>query len=116
MRIYIAGPYCPRTTDIHEAAREAQHNVDVAIEIANELFTLGHYPHVPHLTHYIHTHYSSQPREKSLWYKYDDTYLEHWAEALYYIGPSPGADHELYLALKLGLKIYHSLEEVRDAE
>lgn len=116
MRIFISGPYCPRDCDLHEAARLAQYNVDQAIGIANILLDKGHYPFVPHMTHYIHTHHTSTKPRGDLWYKLDDTFLYYWAEALYYIAPSPGADHELDLAKNLGLKIYYSLEEVPDAK
>lgn len=112
MRIYIAGPYCPKDCSLHDASRQALRNVDRAIEVFNQLAELGHDPFVPHLSHYLHTHYSCNITEKDFWYKYDDTFLEHWAEALYYISPSLGADHELALAEKLGLRIFRNLSEV----
>jgi len=46
------------------------------------------------------------------WYEHDNTFINHWAEALYYLAPSKGADAELKLAKKLGLKIFYKLDEV----
>jgi hypothetical protein len=112
MRIYIAGPYCPQNCSLHEAAKVAQANVDKAIEIANQLIEQGHFIFVPHLSHYIHTHYSCKRDYGEWWYEEDNTFLVHWAEAIFFIDSSKGADMELELAKKLGLKIFHSLNEV----
>jgi len=112
MRIYIAGPYCPKNCSLHDAARIAQVNVDKAIEVANKLIEKGHFVFVPHLSHFIHIHYSCKRDYGKWWYEEDNTFLTHWAEAIFFIGSSRGADAELELATKLGLKIFHILEEV----
>lgn len=113
MRIYVAGPYCPKDCSLHDAARIAQHNVNTAIEIANALTERGHLIFIPHLSHYSHIHYSCKEDYGSGYYmKFDFSILERWAEALYYISSSPGADKELEFAKKLGLKIYYGLEDV----
>ena len=119
MRIYIAGPYCPQNCSLHNAARVAQHNTDKAIEIANALIEKGHYVFVPHLSHYVHIHYSCKRDYAEWWYKEDLTFLKYWAEALFYISSSKGADMELgvaqeLVAQKLGLKIFYNLTEVPD--
>jgi len=44
---------------------------------------------------------------------YDDVWLQQ-CEALFYIGPSKGADIELARAKELGLQIFHELKEVPD--
>lgn len=111
-RIFIAGPYAPKDCTLHSAAQLAQRNVDRAIEVGNKLIEKGHFIFIPHLSHYIHTHYSCIRDYASWWYKEDNTFLEHWATALFFLGPSPGADKELALAKKLGLKIYNSIDEV----
>jgi hypothetical protein len=112
MRIYIAGRYCPKNCSLHDASRIAQHNVDKAIEVANRLIEKGHYVFVPHLTHYIHTHYSCERDYGEWWYEEDNTFLVYWAQALFYLGPSFGANLELELARKLGLKIFYVLKDV----
>lgn len=117
LRIYIAGPYCPHNVSLHDAARVTQHNVDKAIEIANALIKKGHYPFVPHLSHYIHIHYSSTGDFQEEWYyKYDISFLKHWANAFFYLFPSPGADKELKIAKELGLKIFYNLMEVPECD
>lgn len=113
MRIYIAGPYCPMNCTLHDAARVAQHNTNKAIEIANALIEKGHYIFVPHLSHYIHTHYScKRDYTGEYWYREGLSFIEHWANALFYIASSKGADMELLLAKSLGLKIFFKLEDV----
>ena len=113
LRIYIAGPYCPKDCSLHEAPVVAQRNVDKAIEVAMELFGKGHYAFVPHLSHYLNIHHSRKKEfTADFYYKYDITFLEHWAEALFFISESPGANHELHVAIKLGLIIYDNLEVV----
>lgn len=42
LRIYIAAPYMPRGSDVHDAARIAQQNVDRVIEAANYIHDIGH--------------------------------------------------------------------------
>ena len=112
LRIYIAGPYCAYESTLHDAARITQHNTDKAIEIGNALIEKGHFIFVPHISHYIHTHYSCKSDYGKWWYEEDNTFLEHWANALYYISSSYGADLELALAKKKGFKIFYSIDEV----
>lgn len=116
LKIYIAGPYQAHNCSLHDATRITQKNVDRVIEIANILIEKGHYPFVPHLSHYIHIHESCRRDYYEWWYDYDNTFLYDWAEALLYVAPSKGADAELQLAKELGLKIFHSVDEVPDAK
>lgn len=113
-RIYIAGPYAPRDCSLHAASQMAQRNVDAAIKAANQCIDYGHFVFVPHLSHYIHIHPSTLRDYGSWWYEEDNTFLDHWATSLLYLGPSPGADAELERAKALGLTIYHSTTEVPD--
>lgn len=112
LRIYVAGPYCPRNCELHDAARVAQKNTDIAITVGNALIEKGHYIFVPHLSHYLQTHVSAKKDYGFWWYEEDNTFLEHWATALFYISSSYGADSELTLAKKLGLKIFYDLKKV----
>ena len=112
MRIYVAGPYTPKNCDLHDASRIAMKNVDKAIEVGNALIEKGHFPFIPHLSHYVHVHHSSK-KDYGIWYyRYDESFLKYWAEALFYISSSKGADDELKLAKDLGLKIFYCLEDV----
>jgi len=117
LRIYVAGPYCPRNCSLHDAPRIAKRNVDRAIEVANALIEKGHYVFVPHLSHYIHIHYSCRRDYGEWWYEEDNTFLKYWANAVFIVAveDSVGVRAELELARKLGLKIFHSLDEVPDA-
>lgn len=112
LRIYIAGPYTPHNCNLHDASRIAQRNVDNAITVGNALIDKGHYVFIPHLSHYIHIHESCNSNRGLWYYEHDNTFLERWANAFFYISPSSGADVELELAKKLGYKIFFSLDEV----
>jgi hypothetical protein len=115
LRIYVAGPYTPSNCDLHDAARVANANVNKAITIANAIFKKGHYAFVPHLSHYTHIHESNHCKApKEFWYEYDNTFLEKWANAFFYIGASNGANMERALAQKLGYPVFLSLDDVPD--
>jgi hypothetical protein len=72
----------------------------------------GHQPFCPHLSHYCHIHYSCKRDYTSWWYDFDITFLDLWAEALFYIAPSAGADMEKARAEGRGLQIFTSLDQV----
>lgn len=116
MKIYVAGPYCPREGSLHDASRIAQYNVDTAIEVGNALIEKGHFVFIPHLSHYIHTHSSCKRDYAAWWYEEDLTFLRSWADALFYIAASVGTDMELEEARKLKLKIFFDLGEVPQGE
>lgn len=106
MKVYIAGPY---SSSVFAGKEE---NVARAIRIAISLYKKGHNPFVPHLTHYIDLAQLSE--EKLEWEDYMRTDIA-WlksADALFFIGHSRGADIELEVAKKQGLKIFYSLDEV----
>jgi len=110
LRIYVAGPYRPKTEDVHEAVRLAAHNTNKAISVGLELMKRGHIVYIPHLSHFIHTHPECD-REYG-WYAFDNSFINYWAEALYYISASYGADNERKLAERLKLKIFTSMDQV----
>jgi hypothetical protein len=112
LRIYIAGPYTPRNCTLHEAAKIAQSNVDKAIKIGNACMAKGHYVFVPHLSHYQHIDRSSKITDERWWYELDNTFLDHWATALFYMSSSYGTDLELKRAKELKLKIYYKIEDI----
>ena len=110
LRIYVAGPYSPKDCDLHSAIAVGYRNTERAIEAGIVILKKGHIPFVPHLSHYIHIN-KNCPLDIP-WYEVDNSFLEHWAEALYYLAPSKGANAELVIAKKLGLKIFYSLEGI----
>ena len=105
MRIYIAGPYS------NPDENKKQENVARAERIAVALARAGHQFFCPHL----HTK-DWELKYPDIPYKYyielDLGLIETWAEALFYIGSSPGADVELAKAKELGLLVFRSLEEL----
>ena len=112
LKIYVAGPYTPKDCSLHDASRIAQKNVDIAVKIGNALMAKGHFVFVPHLTHYLHIHGSCQVKDSDFWYDLDNTFLDDWADALFYISPSWGADQEKALAEKKGLEVFKRLDWV----
>lgn len=108
-RIYIAGQYSPKKGEnLHNASRITTQNVSKAITAANRLIEQGHFVCVPVLSHYIHIHDSCKKNHGSWWYEQNNTFLEHWATAIYMLNnwvDSKGAKNELKLAQDLGLKI-----------
>ena len=100
MRFYVAGPYS--TGDVAV-------NVRSALVAADALVELGHVPYVPHLTHFWHL---VSPKPYEWWLAYDLAWLPFCDALLRLDGPSSGADGELTRAKELGLRVYHSLEEV----
>lgn len=114
MIIYIAGRYNAPTDG--GRLRNTNRAIDEGIKVINK----GHYAHIPHLTHYIEKQMDfngEPPRENSYWYDFDNKILPK-CDALYMInkaGESVGADMEVALAKKLGLKIYYSVEDIPNA-
>ena len=88
-------------------------NVERAMKIGYQLLRRGHSPYIPQLTHYWHLFIQSQainvPRDR--WMELDLAWLR-VSEAMFFLGPSPGANVELNHARLLGLTIYLSLEEI----
>ena len=112
LKIFVAGPYSPIRGSLHDAARTANHNTLRAIQAGISLMQKGHYPFIPHLTHFIHIQ-SDRAFSKAVYRKYDIIWLKH-CDALYFIGPSEGANRELRFAQKHKLRIFRSLWEVPD--
>ena len=110
LKIYIAGPYTAPTDE------QLEKNVNSAIDAAFAILDKGHFPYIPHLTHFV----DKRASEKGIKLTWDD-YIRWdtvWAElcdALLYLGSSKGADLELELAVRLGKKIYRSLNEIPSA-
>lgn len=102
LKVYVCGPLSA------DNQRETDANVAIARRVSLELMERGHFPFCPHLAVY----YNSD-RTYEQWMAYDDVWLQQ-CEALFYIGPSKGADIELARAKELGLQIFHELKEVPD--
>lgn len=91
--VYIAGPYSQGDVAV---------NVRKAIKVGMQFNDLGDYAIIPHLSHFLHL---LDPREYNYWLKLDRIILPK-CDTIYRIpGPSKGADKEMELAKKWGLKI-----------
>jgi hypothetical protein len=110
LRIYVAGPYSPHVHEHNLCIGEVERNVREAIFIGNELMARGHYVFIPHLTHYLAN--APNGHQDYNWYESDNTFIDNWANALYYISPSTGADAELNRAIDKGFPIFRKLSEV----
>ncbi len=113
-RIYVAGPYSPKNCDLHTAIAQGYRNTEKAIEVGIELIKKGHLVYIPHLSHFLHINKNCPLNVK--WYEFDNSFIDDWANALFYISSSKGADEELKRAKKLGLRIFTVLSEVPTAE
>ena len=101
MRVYVAGPY---------TKGDVAQNVRNAIDVGDELFSMGHIPFVPHLTHFWHM---IHPRPWEDWLKIDKEWIPLCDAVLRLEGESAGADMEVELADELGIPVYYSIEEMR---
>ena len=110
MKIYIAGPYTPMNSNLHDAAWVANKNVKKAIMAGIQIIRKGHSPFIPHLTHFIHLE-TDEPLPKEFYYEYDIEWLK-LCDALLYLAPSNGADIELNIAKNMNLIIYKNIEEI----
>ena len=112
-RIYIACPYSSSSDNKHDIPRIVQRNVDKAIGIGNKLREKGHLVYIPHMSHFMHIHYSNKKDSgQEYWYDFDNSFIDYWATALFFLGHSIGADRELERAKRLKLKIYRRLKDV----
>ena len=107
LRIYVAGPYTGET----DAAKAW--NVGRAIDVGIVLYMRGHYPLIPQLTHHVALQATGRrpPLDWDDYMRCDLSWLT-VAEAMFFIGPSRGADIEHREALKRGMKIYYEFDEV----
>ena len=105
LKIYLAGPYSAPTLKEREA------NVSRAISIGISLYKKGHFPFISHLSHFVDI-----CTKKLKWEDYmqcDLAWLE-VADAMFFMGHSPGADVELIRAEYHGLQIFYSLDDVEE--
>ena len=101
--VYIAGPY---------SQDDQAENVRVAVEAANEVVRLNAIPFIPHLTHFWHL---MTPKSYTFWLWYDLRWLPKCDMLLRLPGASNGADEEEKAAKRLGLPVFHGLDELRAA-
>ena len=91
--VYVAGPYSQGDVAV---------NVRNAMEDGIKFNDAGHYAVIPHLTHFLHM---VSPRPYEYWIDLDNRIIPSCTAIHRIKGDSPGADKEMELAKKLGLKI-----------
>jgi len=117
MKIYVAGPYCPKDCAPHEVIRKAQENVNKAIDAGIRLMDEGHIVFIPHLSHFIHIRMGSDWGQP-FWYQFDLEWLR-CCDAILMLPnweTSHGCTLELQEAKKLGLMVFHSIEDVGESK
>ncbi len=92
MLIFISGPYAKPDPVI---------NTRNAILAGERIVKTGHAPFIPHLNHLWHL---LCPHNKDFWYQYDLIWLKKCNAILRLPGESTGADREMKLAKKWGIK------------
>ena len=100
MKIFIASPYT-----IGDVAQ----NVREGCLVAEKIRELGHLPFVPMLFHLWHL---LSPHDYGYWTSMDNEWLYECEALLRVPGPSSGADKEVALAMKLGIPVYYSLDDL----
>jgi hypothetical protein len=107
VRIYVSGPYSADTP------QEIAENVTRAIDAGIELIEMGHEPMIPHLCHWM----DIRARARGIdithadWMRVDLAWVLQ-ADAILWLGSSPGADMERHAAEREGMPVYLSLAEV----
>ena len=106
MRVYVAGPYgSPSQAEVNA-------NIAAAVEVGKQLALRGHTPFIPHA---MTAGWEKDPRfVREDFLRIDFDWLDQ-SEALYFIGPSPGANRERERAERRGLPIWTSMDEVPEA-
>lgn len=100
VRIYIAGPL---------TQGDIRWNVAQAIEVGNQLIEAGLAPYIPHLN-YFQEQFYHQPYET--WLELDLEWLSACHALLRLDGPSDGADKEVAASHRMGIPVWHTVEEV----
>jgi len=106
IRVYIAGPYT--SSDLEKR----EENVKRAMEIGTKIMQLGHHPYCPHTHTGTWEDFADIAYEEFM--QLHMTILEKWAEAMFFIGSSPGADREKAMAEKMGIPVFTTIEEFKE--
>jgi len=113
MFIYISGPYAPPSEERDAQTRKkiAEENVANANSAALAIADMGHIPFVPHTMLLGWEDDASRDLVMHICHRW----LEK-CDALYFIGPSQGADSERELARLMKIPIYYEFEDIPKVE
>ena len=99
-KVYVASPY---------TQGDPEANVRRQIDAGEELINAGFIPYLPLLSHYQHI---VHPHDYETWCRLDNAWVKSCNALLRLPGESKGADDEVMLAFKLGIPVYHSIEDL----
>ena len=100
IRVYIASPY---------TIGDRQTNVDMVLDVVEELIELGYAPYASLAAHYVEQR-KPQPCER--WLDVDMEWLRRCHCVLRLPGESEGADLKVAEANKMGMPVFHSIEQL----
>jgi len=99
--VYIAGPY---------TQGDVAQNVRNAMVAADQIVEMGAVPYIAHLGHFWHMF---TPRPYDWWLWYDMQFLRACDVLLRLPGPSDGADGEVDEAMRRGIPVANSMDELK---
>lgn len=100
IRVYVAGPYTANPGSC----------TDTAIAVGDELLVKGFVPFVPHLNHFWDARYH---HDWDIWMEFCKSWVMACHILLRLPGESKGADQEVAWAIKAGIPVAYSIEEVQ---
>lgn len=100
MKVYVAGPL--------NGSGNMGENIHNAMKMGQWLMDRGHDPYVPHLSAFMHM---ASPRPEKEWLKLDCVWLVQCDVLIRLPGVSPGADHEVDVALFRNIKVCYGIDE-----
>lgn len=105
LKIYVAGPLTSNDPII------LKKNISAAKKIGEEILRKGHFPYVPH------AHFNNWDidlfKHYAIFSLHGIEMIRRWADAIFFIGPSKGADRELHIAKELDLIIFTNLSQIK---
>jgi hypothetical protein len=106
--IYIAGPYSSE-----DESTKLENTID-AIDAGIAVYQRGFIPLIPHLTHFVDQRARELGIDVSGWdyYEWTKEYLIR-CDGLLYLKSSPGADKEMWIATRRGMRTFDSIEKIR---
>lgn len=103
--MYIAGPITLGDIDA---------NVQRAVTVGQVLLDKGYAPFIPHLSHFMEpaSTWDKNPTRYERWLELDFSYISVCHALLRLLGESKGADREVKWARKLGIPVFHTLDDL----
>lgn len=102
LRIYVAGPISNTNSTV------VKKNFEFGAALGRRLEKKGHLVFTPH----NYQVFNVDPDYYEYLLRLDLSIIKRWANAMFFIGPSPGADRELALAKECGHLIFYTESEV----